>query len=219
MHVAGREADAVGPVVMDECEELEVARGLRTGDPDAWRRLYDAHARRVWGLVARAVGADSTEVGDVVQEVFLAAARSAAGFDPARGSLAAWLTGVSRRQIALHFRRRKRHLPVVDSGMSDRGSDSASLMDGGDGPAAEVAAGERADRLRTALTELPADYEVLLITKYLDGATIEQIAVSENSSTEAIRSKLARARRALRAVLRRDFPELCGDDVRVHDDV
>lgn len=211
-------ADAVGPVVMDACDEIEIAHGLRTGDSDAWRSLYDANAQRVWCLVARAVGAGSTDVGDVVQETFLAAARSAASFDPARGSLSAWLTGIARRQIALHYRRRKRHLPPANSCGIDPASHATSLMDDCDDPASAFAADERADRVRAALTELPTDYEVLLVTKYVDGASIEQIAIAESSSAEAIRSKLARARRAFRTVLRRDFPELCGDDVRVHDD-
>lgn len=211
--------DPVGPVAMDECEELEIAGGLRVGDTDAWRRLYDAHAQRVWCLVARAVGAGSTEVGDIVQEVFIAAARSAAGFDPTRGPISAWLTGITRQQVALYYRRQKRHRPDGSFQVIASISDSASLMDDADAPVAEIIAGERADRVRAALTELSADYEVLLITKYVDGATIEQIADAENSSAEAIRSKLARARRALRAILRRNFPDLCGDDVRVHDDV
>jgi hypothetical protein len=42
---------------------------------------------------------------------------------------------------------------------------------------------------------------------------------ADGCSAEALRSRLARARRALRTVLRRGFPELCSDEIRVHDDV
>ena len=205
--------------MVDETDEGQIAGGLRGGDPDAWRRLYDAHAERVWCLVARAVGGGSAEVGDIVQEIFLAAARSAGGFDPARGSLAAWLTGIARRQVALYFRRRQRQPSANRCVSLDSSYDAILPSDPSGDPGADLAAEERADQVRAALTRLPAGYEVLLITKYVDGASIEQIASADGCSTEAVRSRLARARRALRTVLRRGFPELCSDDVRVHDDV
>jgi RNA polymerase sigma-70 factor, ECF subfamily len=204
--------------MVDETDEEQIAGGLRGGDPDAWRRLYDAHAERVWCLVARAVGGGSAEVGDIVQEIFLAAARSASGFDPARASLAAWLTGIARRQVALYFRRRKRQ-PSTNRCVSLDSYDAILPSDPSGDPGADLAAEERAEQVRAALTRLPAGYEVLLITKYVDGASIEQIASADGCSAEAVRSRLARARRALRTVLRRGFPELCNDDVRVHDDV
>jgi RNA polymerase sigma-70 factor (ECF subfamily) len=205
--------------MVDETDEEQIAGGLRGGDPDAWRRLYDAHAERVWWLVARAVGDGSTEVGDIVQEIFLAAARSAGGFDSARGSLAAWLTGIARRQIALYFRRRKRQQPADRRVSIDPPFDEIPSRDPSGDPGAGLAAEERADQVRAALTRLPAGYEVLLITKYVDGASIDQIATADGCSAEAVRSRLARARRALRTILRRGFPELCSDEMRVHDDV
>lgn len=204
---------------MDPADEAGIASGLQDGDADAWRRLYDAHAQRVWCLVARAVGGTSADVGDVVQEIFLAAARSAAGFDPARGTLAAWLTGITRRQIALYFRRRKRQTPTRLAITLAGSHELAMLSDDSNDPAVGLNAAERAEQVRAALTRLPTGYEVLLVTKYVDGASVEQIAVAQRCSTEAIRSRLARARRALRTVLRRSFPELCRDEMRVSDDV
>src|SRR6185437_12447852 len=85
---------------MDEQQERDIARGLRAGEADAWRALYDAHAERVWRAVARLMGAQAVDVADVVQETFLAAARSADSYDAARGSLWWWLWGIARRQVA-----------------------------------------------------------------------------------------------------------------------
>src|SRR6187549_239554 len=94
---------------MDEQTAREVARGLRDGRPEAWRTLYDAFAERVWRSVARLLGPNAADVADVVQETMLAAARSAATFDPGRGALWLWLWGIARRQVALHFRKQQRH--------------------------------------------------------------------------------------------------------------
>ena len=94
---------------MDEQQERELARGLRQGEVMAWRALYDAFAERVWRTVARLMGPGSADVADVVQETFLAAARSARTYDPDRGTLWLWLWGIARRHVAVHYRKENRH--------------------------------------------------------------------------------------------------------------
>lgn len=88
--------------------ELDLAQGLAGGDPVAWQSLYDEHAPAVWRFVARLLGPQRSEIADVVQETFLAAARGAKQFDPARGSLWLWLCGIARRQVALYYRKQGR---------------------------------------------------------------------------------------------------------------
>lgn len=59
---------------MDEQTQKEIAEGLMSGCREAWLRLYDAYAQRVWRDVARLTGGDTACVADIVQETFLAAA-------------------------------------------------------------------------------------------------------------------------------------------------
>src|SRR3954451_20271646 len=101
---------------MDEQEAHAVVRGLRAGSADAWRALYDTFAERVWCGVARLLGPHSADVADVVQETMLAAARSARTFDADRGSLWIWLWGIARLQVALHYRKQKRHDRLKQAG-------------------------------------------------------------------------------------------------------
>ncbi len=188
---------------MDHDVESEIAVSLREGSTEAWQRLYGAHAERVWRLVARAMGPGASGVPDVVQETFLAAARSARGFDPSRGSLWSWLCGIACRQVALYYRQRQRHTgprngrsftPLATQSQGDTVADTSAGTD----PAGAVSRAELAGSIRSALTELPAEYETLLVAKYMDGAMIEDIARQRQASPEAVRSKLARARRAFR---------------------
>jgi RNA polymerase sigma-70 factor (ECF subfamily) len=183
-----------------------LARELRGGSADAWRTLYDAYAEAVWRCVARRVGPRAADVADIVQETFLAAARGARTYDPARGSPWVWLSGIARRQAALHFRR-KQTRPVGNalrgvSGITDwldiRADDPADLLQ-----SAETAAA-----VRETLRELPVEYETLLVGKYLDGLSLEELAAAEDSTAEAISSKLARARRAFRET----FTQLAGSE-------
>ncbi|MHB1035083.1 MAG: RNA polymerase sigma factor [Pirellulales bacterium] len=191
---------------MDQQQEHQIAHGLRNGQADAWRMLYDAFAKRVWISVARLMGTASADVADVVQETFLAAARSAHTYDSTRGSLWLWLYGIARNHVALHYRSQARQNRLKEVGpwlASGREQMIGWLENRQSAPSHALATAEVAARVRSALTELPADYETLLTAKYLDGVTVEQLAGQEKCSSTALRSKLARARRAFRQVFLR----------------
>ncbi len=85
--------------------DAQIASGLRQRDPDAWAALYRTHFDAVWRSVARIVGPNSADVADVVQETFMAAARSVDSYDPKRGSLQLWLAGIGRNVAGSDFAR------------------------------------------------------------------------------------------------------------------
>lgn len=175
----------------------QLARGLAAGSTAAWHQLYDAFAEAVWRCVARRVGPHAADVADIVQETFLAAARSARTFDPARGSLWGWLSGIARRQAALHFRRKQTRPEAAGDDMSTLGgskSGTSALQE----PLELMANAETASAVRHILRGLPVDYETLLVGKYQDGLSLEELAQAEDCTVHAISSKLARARRAFR---------------------
>jgi len=185
---------------MEAQQEREIALGLTQGNTAAWHALYDAYARQVWECIARLMGPAQSDVPDVVQETFLAAARSARGYDPERGSLWGWLSGIARRHAALYFRNRQRQerVRIEANRAAGRRHVLRWLENREPAPGAALDSAELAGLVRAALTELPVDYETLLAAKYFEGASIEQIAGAENSTATAIRSKLARARQAFR---------------------
>jgi RNA polymerase sigma-70 factor (ECF subfamily) len=179
-------------------EQTAVARGLRDGRPAAWTALYDGFAADVWRYVARLLGSDQGSVADVVQETFLGAARSAGGFDPQRGTLAGWLFGIAHRQVGLHWRKRHR---------DDRGRRAATAAADEARRAAErnhaatEASGRREldDLIRSVLAELSAEYARLLLAKYLDERSLAELAAEQGDTVDAVKSKLARARREFRS--------------------
>jgi RNA polymerase sigma-70 factor (ECF subfamily) len=188
---------------MDVQQERAIAQGLRDGKADAWRSLYDAYAERVWRCCARLIGGNAADVADVVQETFLAAARSAGTYDPNRGPLWVWLWGIARRHVALHFRKQQRRDRLHQAEVWLAGRNGELFADRAAAPAELLESAELATLVRATLTELPADYESLLTAKYLDGDSVETIATQEQSTSTAVRSKLARARQAFREAFER----------------
>jgi RNA polymerase sigma-70 factor (ECF subfamily) len=198
---------------MDDEQQTGVAQGLREGKVEAWHALYDAYAQPIWRLVARLMGPSSADVADVVQETFIAAAQSAASFDPSRGSLWVWLCGIARRHVALHYRKEEQRrrlraaceqLHAPDGRILDRLDRREPLPD------EALATVELATLVRATLAQLPDDYESLLAAKYMDGVPVDEIARTKDLSDTAVRSKLSRARRAFREV----FAALGGADHR-----
>lgn len=173
-------------------DDPELVRGLQSGDADAWRALYDMYSVRVWRYVSRLIGADSQSVADVVQETLMAAARSVDRFDPNRGTLWSWLSGIAHKQTALHWRRvAVRRVDPAEPSFDDSPS-------GGDAPERAMEQSESLEVVRRVLAELPDEYATLLIAKYSDGDSVATIVDRYGSTTEAVRSKLARARREFR---------------------
>jgi RNA polymerase sigma-70 factor (ECF subfamily) len=191
---------------MDKNTELKIAQGLQKGDRQAWLQLYEAYAEQVWRNICRLTGGDSAAVADIVQETFLAAARSARNFRPDRGTLWVWLWTIARRQVALYYRKQKPEIVL------SRARQWWTSLDGekfdwidakADMPPDILESQELAALVRCALRELPGDYQTLLLAKYVDNQPAGQIAGQMDCSEVAVRSKLARARKAFRKAFKR----------------
>lgn len=145
-------------------------------DADALAELYDRHAGRLLALARRVLG-DGGEAEEVLQEVFLFAWRSAASFDPARGSVLTWLLIVTRSRAIDRLRtRRGASRPEVRS-LEDLVEAPAS----GEDVEANSAGRQWEALCRSAVRELPDDQRRALELAYFEGLTHQEIA--ERTST------------------------------------
>lgn len=166
--------------------------GLQTGSPDAWSALCEVYSGRLWKYVARLIGSNQDAVADAVQETFLAAARSSANFDPERGTVWSWLTGIAHHQVALHWRKTATmKIDPAEPQFDDSPGGAAS-------PEARLLIDDSTRQVRQILAELPADYAGFLTAKYNDGLSIDAMVQQFGGTVESVRSRLARARREFR---------------------
>jgi RNA polymerase sigma-70 factor (ECF subfamily) len=184
--------------LLDEPQQRAVAGGLRSGCRESWAKLYDAYSVDVWRYVARLIGSDAAAVADIVQETFIEAARSAASFDASRGALSSWLVGIAHHRVTAHWRQAAR-VARFQKLVEQRADAIRHWLDAAApvGPSWEQK--ELAELVRAALADLPADYAALLTEKYLDDRELAELSARTGSSIEAVKSKLARARREFRA--------------------
>lgn len=81
-----------------DAADAALGRSLVAGEDGSLAAVYGRWAPMVHGMAVRAVGPSDAE--DVLQAVFVSAWRTRAGFDPSRGTLPAWLVGITRHRIA-----------------------------------------------------------------------------------------------------------------------
>jgi RNA polymerase sigma factor (sigma-70 family) len=184
--------------LLDEPDQFAVIRGLQNGCRDAWARLYDGYSVDVWRYVARLLAPDAASVADVVQETFIEAARSARKFDSARGTLWSWLAGIAHHRASAHWRRVRSIKALHDRVKNDLGNRSDATTDSL-ASSHRLQQSELAETVRATLAELPGEYSALLLAKYSDNRELADLSREWSSSIEAIKSKLARARREFRA--------------------
>jgi len=188
-------------------------RAAQAGDRAAIGRLYDAHVEGLYVFVFYRVGRDAALAEDVVQETFATALSRSAEYDPRRGSVASWLTVLSRNVIRDQLRAHKRSDELAESW--DR--IDASLAQTFASMAERPLPGEVLERAETrdlvhmAVANLPEQYRIALTRKYVDGESLEKLAGDLGISADAMKSLLARARRAFRdifATLSAHLPEV-----------
>jgi RNA polymerase sigma-70 factor (ECF subfamily) len=175
-------------------------RAAQAGDRDAIARFYDAHVDGLYAFVFYRVGRDASLAEDVVQETFAVALSRRADHDPARGSVGSWLTVLSRNVIRDHLRAHRRTDDLqqawerVDATLAQVFAAMAERPLPGD----VLERAETRDLVHMAVANLPEQYRNALVRKYVDGESLDAIAAELGISADAVKSLLARARRAFR---------------------
>lgn len=93
-----------------DVDPLESA--FASGDDRALKDAYERYGSLVYSICRRS--ADDAAASDITQEVFIAAWRNRARYDPSRGGLGPWLSGITRNKVIDHFRSVSREDRRVD---------------------------------------------------------------------------------------------------------
>lgn len=169
-------------------------RQAAAGEPAAARAFLDATAPVVYGFVYARVGGNQQVAEDLVQATYLEAMRSAGGY---RGdaALETWLCAIARRQVARHFETERRRVRL------ERKLQLIAIEQESEDDTAEAA---DAEAMIAALGRLMPLHRQVLVLKYLDGQSVEEIAGELKRPGVQIQSLLQRARAALKRELAED---------------
>ena len=161
----------------------------RQGDEAAFSRLFARHQRAIYLFAARMCGADAGD--DVVQETFLAVLRQTGTFDPARGTVAAYLLGIARHLVL------KRLGALYRSCAIDNVDETADCVATQEDALESLSRAETIDAVRAAVQSLPPVYREVVVLCELQEMDYAAAADVIGCPIGTVRSRLHRARAML----------------------
>src|ERR1700693_6050689 len=187
----------------DQDEEL-LTRSAK-GDEEAFTVLYRRHADILYRFAFRMTGS-AWGAEEIVQEVFMTLAREPGKYDPERGTLPAFLFGITRNKIMKHNERLPREISLVER--QEDGSGGGLTLRDSFTPAMWAEMRERLGKGRGALMDLPIEFRETVVLCELEEMTYDQAARMLDCPIGTIRSRLHRGRALLLSKLEmlRDAP-------------
>ena len=193
---------------MDADPDRALVEDLASDDAVVRRRalgaLYDRHKDRVFNTAYRVLGSHA-DAADLTQEVFLQIADRIRGF---RGdaSLTSWVYRITVN-LAIDYRRRRARRPA--RGLSaDGGEGDVEVTERRPGtapppedPAAAASRGEEDRRVREALERLSPKLRAVVVLRYFENLSYEELAEVLGTSMGTVKSRLNRAHAALEGIL------------------
>ncbi len=183
--------------------EGDLLAGLRAGSPAAYEEAVRRYSPRMLATAKRILG-NEDDAQDAVQDAFLSAFRSLDSFEE-HARLATWLHRIAVNAALMRLRKRRAHPERSISELLPRFA--------GDGHQAEPAAPweaaaertleqkETRDFIRRAIEQLPENYRTVLLLRDIEGLDTEETARVLNTTPNAVKIRLHRARAALRTLL------------------
>lgn len=190
--------------------EAGLIRRAVSNDEAAIRAIIQEHNQRLY-RVARSIVREDAEAEDVLQEAYLHAFSNLAEF---RGDsrLSTWLTRIVVNEALQRLRRRKPSsgIPLnVDGGAQVIPFPGAAQLS--DDPERNMAQREICQLVEQAIDALPQEFRTVLVSRILEGMSVEETADALDVRPETVKTRLHRARGLLKDALAEHMEGLFSD--------
>jgi RNA polymerase sigma-70 factor (ECF subfamily) len=165
-----------------------VVEACQSGDDDAFRVLFETHKDRVYSIALRYAG-DSAAAMDIAQDTFVKLLSNIQQF---RGdsSFESWLYRMVVNSCLDYHRKRRRFLPLMDEALDVFRSSK-------EGALSEMLREEQAERVQQVVAQLPEEQRIVVVLRYTEGRSYEEIADLLGCRRGTVASRLNRAHKAL----------------------
>jgi RNA polymerase sigma-70 factor (ECF subfamily) len=209
-------ADAIQPATsappLAALTDDELVARARTRDVAAFETLIDRHEEKIYRLAMRFVR-NETDAREILQETFLSAWRNLDSFQ-GKSQFASWLYRVAVNAALMLLRSQKRHPQVPVEDVDPGALDEAAQVSGqglgiGDDwskrPDEQFQSEELRQQIQTAVDGLPESQRSVFLLRDVDGLSTEETGELLGLTVPTVKTRLHRARLALRAAITRYF--------------
>jgi RNA polymerase sigma-70 factor (ECF subfamily) len=184
-------------------EETEMISRCREGDQEALREIYDKYHKKVY-RVAYGVVRHREEALDIVQEVFIKLFRSIRNFK-GRSKFYTYLYRMAMNTAIDHSRKSgKRFISSLDEEGGFEPPDNLEK-----GPERVLLQKELEERVKRAMSKLPAEQKAALIFRDVEGLSYQEMAEAMGCSIGTVMSRLHYGRKRIQELLK-DYVDLRG---------
>jgi RNA polymerase sigma-70 factor (ECF subfamily) len=180
-----------------DANDQELTEACQRGDRDAFRQLFEGYKDKVYSIALRYSG-DPSVAMDIAQDTFLKLFSSIRDFRR-DANFESWLYRMVVNRCLDHYRGRRRLTALLDL---FRAPDETALS--------RLLRSEKEREVQRVVAKLPGEQRIVVILRYSEGLSYEEIAEILNCSIGTVSSRLNRAHKILErrlSHLRGDFHE------------
>jgi len=166
----------------------------KTGDLAAFRALFERYQRAIYNLAYRMV-TDPEDAADITQESFVRAYRSLPRLKHG-AAFSSWLRKIATNLCRDHVKRPSIPTSSLEADEAEQGA--REIADSTQDTAGALLQRELHGQIQAALASLSPEHRMVVTLHHLQGVTVEEIAKIMSCSVGTVKSRLARAREALK---------------------
>jgi RNA polymerase sigma-70 factor, ECF subfamily len=184
-------------------DDLALPARMQAGDADAFEACVRAHCGQLL-LVARRILGNEEDANDAVQDAFLSAFKGIGQFKE-QAQLGTWLHRIVVNAALGRLRGRQHHPEKSIEGLLPHFGEDEHQIDPPvpwkATPESIVEQQELCALVRRCIGQLPEDYRIVLLLRDIEGLATDETARMLGTSTAVVKTRLHRARQALRSLL------------------
>jgi RNA polymerase sigma-70 factor (ECF subfamily) len=182
-------------------EDRDHVKRAREGDKDAFRQLVELHQDRLYGLVYSMVS-NREQAEDLIQEIFVKAYFALESFE-GQSSFYTWLYRIASNHCLDYLRKNRPDQISIDRPLSE--DSDMTFSDTLEAPRTDLpeASVEDPSEAAALLAALEPEQRLILSLRELEGRSYEELAEMMKCPVNTIKSRLNRAREALKVAYER----------------
>ncbi len=199
---------------MSDKEKLILSKA-KNGDIEAFEILIEEHQKKVFNIALKMLG-NYHDANEIAQEAFIKAFKSIKGFK-GNSSFSTWVYRIAVNVCLDELRKRKKNklIYIDDEIKNEDGEIKREFPDDTYAPETVAETNEIRRKVNSAISALPEEHRIVIILRDINGMSYGEISKITNSPEGTVKSRINRARNALKELLKKD-KELF-DDFNVKD--
>ena len=194
------------PDPMKDREDAELVKLAQGGDTTAFDELVRRYRDKVYRLSYKILRHED-DAAEALQDAFLSAYRGLGSFK-AESTFSTWLYRIATNASLMKYRRRRDgHVSLEQSQSGDGSGEPMQIPDWSAQPLTDLLNSETHDVMDEGIQRLPDELRTVFVLRDVEGLSNSEVAEVLNLSVAAVKSRLHRARIALRDRLNRYFAD------------